>query len=206
MCFFKSFLVITFRRYINISLQTQKVKKKSQNCRNQGSSYFFCWLMEGSWYVQIIIISGSESGSGRTGKIYGNYGSESRSTILFSMAFLWPTYTSRVSKSHLPAPLVCNEWLIFSLLYNVLYSWKCPPEPVDVAQLRPQTWVKSKRKRTNSFFIGGQLTFLPFNPTRRNSYRQKDNWGGHKITTWTDISAIKIACKVGLKRGQAWEV
>ncbi len=39
---FKSFLLITFWRYIYIDFQRKKVKKKSQNIRNQSFSYYFC--------------------------------------------------------------------------------------------------------------------------------------------------------------------
>jgi hypothetical protein len=38
-----------------------KVKKKSQNCRNQGFSYYFCLLIEGSGSGSIPLTSGSGS-------------------------------------------------------------------------------------------------------------------------------------------------
>jgi hypothetical protein len=41
------FLLISFRRYIYINFIDKKVKKKSQNSRNQGCCYFFCFLMDG---------------------------------------------------------------------------------------------------------------------------------------------------------------
>ncbi len=53
----KVFLLITFWRYIYIIFQREKVKKKSQNSRNQVFfSYYFCMMIEGS---------GAGSGSGR---------------------------------------------------------------------------------------------------------------------------------------------
>ncbi len=57
----KVFLLITFWRYIYIILKRWKVKKKSQNSRNQVFSYFFGLLIEGS----IPLVSGSGSGSRR---------------------------------------------------------------------------------------------------------------------------------------------
>ncbi len=50
----KVFLHITFWRYFYIIFQRSKDFKKSQNSRNQGFSYYFCLMIEGS---------GSESGS-----------------------------------------------------------------------------------------------------------------------------------------------
>ncbi len=43
----KVFLLITFWRYIYIIFQRWKVKKNSQNRRNQGFSYYFCLMIEG---------------------------------------------------------------------------------------------------------------------------------------------------------------
>jgi len=42
------FLHITFWRYFYIIFQIWKVKKKSQNSKNQGFSYYFCLMIEGS--------------------------------------------------------------------------------------------------------------------------------------------------------------
>ncbi len=56
----KVFLLITFWRYICIMFQRLKVQKKSQNSRNQGFSYYFCLLIEGS--VSIPLANGSGSG------------------------------------------------------------------------------------------------------------------------------------------------
>ncbi len=44
----KVFLLISYCRYINISLQRKHVIEKSQNSRNHGLSLFFGLLMEGS--------------------------------------------------------------------------------------------------------------------------------------------------------------
>ncbi len=46
--FYKVFLLITFWRYIYIIFQKEKVQKKSQNSRDQGFSYYFCLMIEGS--------------------------------------------------------------------------------------------------------------------------------------------------------------
>ncbi len=42
------FLLFTFWSYINIIFHGQKVQKKSQNRRNQGFSYYYCSMIEGS--------------------------------------------------------------------------------------------------------------------------------------------------------------
>jgi hypothetical protein len=57
----KSFLLITFWRYIYIFFL--KVKKKSQNSWNQGFSYYFCLLTEGSGAWSGSIPLTNESGS-----------------------------------------------------------------------------------------------------------------------------------------------
>ncbi len=62
--FIQVFLLITFLRYIYIIFQIQKVIKKSQNSRNQGFSYYFCLLIEGSGSVPLTNGSRSRSGSG----------------------------------------------------------------------------------------------------------------------------------------------
>jgi hypothetical protein len=59
--FYKVFLLITFGRYIYIIFQRQKVQKKAQNSRNQGLSYYFCLMIEGSGSIPL----NSGSGSGR---------------------------------------------------------------------------------------------------------------------------------------------
>ncbi len=56
----KVFLLITFWRYIYIIFQ-----KKLQNSRNQGFSYYFCLMMEGSGAGSGSIHLTKESGSGR---------------------------------------------------------------------------------------------------------------------------------------------
>jgi hypothetical protein len=113
--FSKYFCLLLFEgTFTSISLQRQKVQKKSQNSRNQGYTYFLCLLMKGSGYVQIM----TGSGSGRPKNIlilripiHNNA----------SIAFLSPTYTSRISKIPLPLPLLRNEWLFFSLC-TAMYS------------------------------------------------------------------------------------
>ncbi len=69
----KVFLHITFWRYFYIIFQRWKVKKKSQNSRNQGFSYYFCLMTEGfrpragdgSGSGSIPLTNGSGSGSRR---------------------------------------------------------------------------------------------------------------------------------------------
>ncbi len=53
------FLLITFWRYIYIIFQ--KVKKKSQNNRNQGFPYYFCSMTEGSGSESVSLTSWSGS-------------------------------------------------------------------------------------------------------------------------------------------------
>ena len=58
-----NFLLITFRRYIYIIFQRYKVKKKLQNSGNQGFSYYFCLMIEGSGSIPLT--NGSGSGARR---------------------------------------------------------------------------------------------------------------------------------------------
>jgi hypothetical protein len=44
--FLKVFLYITFLRYLCILFKNKKVKKMSQNSRNQGFSYYICLMIE----------------------------------------------------------------------------------------------------------------------------------------------------------------
>jgi hypothetical protein len=50
----KSFFLMTYRRYIFISLKDKKNIKKPQNCTIPGFSQFIRLLMEGPGFVQII--------------------------------------------------------------------------------------------------------------------------------------------------------
>ncbi len=59
------FLHITFWRYFYINFQRWKVKKKSQNSTNQGSSSYFCSMVEGSRSRSTPLANGSGSGSRR---------------------------------------------------------------------------------------------------------------------------------------------
>jgi hypothetical protein len=59
--FFKVFLYSTFWRYFYVIFQRKKVKKKLQNCRNQGFSYCFCLMIEGFGSGSIPLTSGSGS-------------------------------------------------------------------------------------------------------------------------------------------------
>ncbi len=62
------FLLITFWRYQHLHLFTKiKSQKESQSSRNQGFSYYFCIMIEGSrsWSGSIPLINGSGSGSRR---------------------------------------------------------------------------------------------------------------------------------------------
>ncbi len=58
-------LIPTFWRYIYIIFQRQKVKKKSQNSKNQGFSFYFCLMTEGSKSGTVHLTYGSGSGSKR---------------------------------------------------------------------------------------------------------------------------------------------
>jgi hypothetical protein len=59
------FLLITFGSYIYIIFHRKKSQKESQNRRNQGFSYYFCMMIEGSGSGSIPLTSGSGSGSRR---------------------------------------------------------------------------------------------------------------------------------------------
>jgi hypothetical protein len=59
--FCKVFLLISFKRYIYIICQRQKVKKKSQNSRNQCFAYYFCLMVDGFGSVPLTYGSGSGS-------------------------------------------------------------------------------------------------------------------------------------------------
>ncbi len=56
------FLLITFWRYIYIIFSKIKSRKESQNSRNQGFSYYFCMMIEGSGSGSIPLTNGSGSG------------------------------------------------------------------------------------------------------------------------------------------------
>ncbi len=58
----KVFLLITFWRYIMIIFQRWKVQEKSQNSKNQGFSYYFCLMIEGSGSGSTPLTNGSGSG------------------------------------------------------------------------------------------------------------------------------------------------
>jgi hypothetical protein len=61
-----------FLRDIYIIFQRLKVKKKSQRSRNQGFSYYFCLVIEGSGSGSIPLTNGFGSGSRRPKNIpYG---------------------------------------------------------------------------------------------------------------------------------------
>ncbi len=62
-------LFVSFWRYFYIIFQKWKVKKKSQNSRNQGFSYYFCLMIEGS---------GSRAGSESIPLTYGSGGPKTR--------------------------------------------------------------------------------------------------------------------------------
>ncbi len=88
--FLQSFLLIPFWRYIYIILQRQKFKKKSQTTRNQGFSYYFCLVIEGSGSGSILLTNGSGSGSMRPNnkrirririRILNNYTNYSKLTL-----------------------------------------------------------------------------------------------------------------------------
>ncbi len=59
------FFIITFWRYIYIIFLKIKSPKESQNSRNQGFSYYFWMMIEGSESGSIPLTSGSGSGSWR---------------------------------------------------------------------------------------------------------------------------------------------
>ncbi len=62
---FKVFLLITFWRYICIIFKDKK-SKRSQSSRNQGFSYYFCLVIEGSGSIPLT--NGSSTGSRRPKK------------------------------------------------------------------------------------------------------------------------------------------
>ncbi len=78
--FFEVFLLITFWKYIYISLQRKKKAKRSYESRNQGF-LLFCFLMEGSGSVQ------NNDGSGSRTKTHR---SRSGSTILWEPSTILP--------------------------------------------------------------------------------------------------------------------
>jgi hypothetical protein len=61
------FLLITFCKVHLHNFLKIKSQKESQNCRNQGFTYYFCMMIEGSGAGagSIPLTSGSRSGSGR---------------------------------------------------------------------------------------------------------------------------------------------
>ncbi len=73
----KVFLLITFWRNIYITCQREKVIKKSQNSRNQGYSYYFCLMIDGSG--SRMVLADPDPGGPNT---YESYGSGSGSATL----------------------------------------------------------------------------------------------------------------------------
>jgi len=63
--FKKSFSAYSFLKVLLHHFSKVKVKKKSQNSGNQGFSYYFCLMIEGSGYGSIPLTNGSGSGSRR---------------------------------------------------------------------------------------------------------------------------------------------
>ncbi len=55
----KNFLLITFEGTFTSFFKEKKVQKKSQNNNNQGFSYFFCLMIEGSESRSIYMTNGS---------------------------------------------------------------------------------------------------------------------------------------------------
>ncbi len=80
------FLLITFWKYIYIIFQRYKSQKVSQNRRNQGFSYYFCMMIEGSGFGSIPLTSGS--GSGRPKNRWVGSGSGS-GTVVPVMSFFF---------------------------------------------------------------------------------------------------------------------
>ncbi len=62
--FLTSFSAYYSLRYIYIIFKDKKIQKKSQNSRNQGFSYYFCLLIEGSGSGSIPLTNGSGSDPG----------------------------------------------------------------------------------------------------------------------------------------------
>jgi hypothetical protein len=62
----KFFWLLLFEGTFTSFFKDKKVQKKSQNNRNQGFSYLFCLMIEGSGSIHLT--NGSDSGSGRPQK------------------------------------------------------------------------------------------------------------------------------------------
>jgi hypothetical protein len=69
------FLKVHFHHFSKI-----KGKEKSQNSRNQGFSYYFCLMIEGSGSGSIPLTNGSDPDQGAP-KTYGSNGSGSASLV-----------------------------------------------------------------------------------------------------------------------------
>jgi hypothetical protein len=65
LAFNTSFSVFYFLKVHLHHFSKIKCQKESQNSRNQGFSYYFCMMIEGSGSGSIPLTSGSGSGSGR---------------------------------------------------------------------------------------------------------------------------------------------
>jgi hypothetical protein len=120
--FFKVFLFITFWRYIFVSLQRQKVKKISQNSRNQG----FLLLVYGKILIRT---NNNGSGSRRPKNIrirFHNTGYNTCTvTEMLSHLKLFHIPTSGESASFTPCLIIHG-----AASWNILYSltWLVPTE------------------------------------------------------------------------------
>ncbi len=115
----KNFLLITLWRYIYIIFQRQKVIKKSQNSRNQGFSYYFCLMIEGSG-------SGAESRWPKNIRFR-------RIRFLIRFPQHWFSY--------FPCALFYKYFCIYYHVKNILHRRRTP------ALTRTPHWWKATRRR-----------------------------------------------------------
>jgi hypothetical protein len=54
---FNFFCLLLLEGTFTSFLKDKKVTKKSQNSRNQGFSYYFCWMMEGSGFGSATLVA-----------------------------------------------------------------------------------------------------------------------------------------------------
>jgi hypothetical protein len=117
-CLFRVFLCFLLLWYILIIFQSYKVIKKSQNSRNQGFSYYFCLMMEGSVSGSVQIWMDPDPGGPIT---YGSYcfGSGSGSTTLRRTVYL---YRKHVNEPAFTCDLMVNIQPILSQLVCWIFS------------------------------------------------------------------------------------
>ncbi len=174
--YFEGFLLISFWPYIYIILQRKKILKKSQNSINQGFSYFFCLVKEGSGSESGSIPLTNGSGLDPGGpKIYRSYGSGSGTLI----------------KSIFAPP--CHQWIWNNLLWNVKFL------PFISVSLTLQARTIRVWEQLNTFFV--YSFFFHCNHALSSFHLCLAIVYANEYSPKPELSSIRAGCTNGCKLG-----